>query len=199
MNNYEELISEYKKRDGSNLRFLLICLLVFVWLAAFIGANRFFFYYIEVDGPSMMDTLFSEDVLCVDRYKAPEYGSVVIIEGEKGDDTCLIKRVIGMGGDTIVIENGEVYRNGEKLEEDYIRGKTTVRGSEARHEYRVARNEIFYLGDNRPDSNDSRYEMGNCTVEQIVGVVPEWAMSGFMKSLTTARAAVSSWLTGLFR
>ncbi|PWM70668.1 MAG: signal peptidase I [Bacillota bacterium] len=197
MNDYGERINEYKDNNRSNIRFLIICLFVFAWLAAFIGANRYFFYYIEVSGPSMMDTLQNEDVLCVARRKTPERGSVVIIAGEKGDETHLIKRVIGKEGDIIVIENGEVYLNGEKLKEEYIRGKTYVNKLPARKEYVVGKSEIFYLGDNRENSSDSRV-YGCCTEEQIVGVVPEWAMSGFMKSLSKARANVSEWFVSLF-
>lgn len=198
MNDYGERITEYKNKNKSNARFLFSFLFVVLWLAAFIGANRCFFYYIEVEGPSMNDTLYTGDVLCVERYRAPEYGSVVIIAGEKGDDTCLIKRVVGMEGDTIVIEGGEVYRNGEKLEEAYALGKTYVNRSPERKEYTVGENEIFYLGDNRENSNDSRSEMACCTEAQIIGVVPEWAMSGFMKWFSGARADVGKWLTSLF-
>lgn len=134
MADYRELIEENVKKDRSDLRFLAICLFIFVWLTMFIGANRYFFYYIEVDGPSMENTLFTGDVLCVNKRVRAVRGDVVIIDGEKGNGQCLVKRVIALGGDTLVIEGGYVWLNGDKLEEDYIKeqGVTKVNGSAER-------------------------------------------------------------------
>lgn len=214
MNDFGERISEYKRKDGSNLRFFACCLFIFLWLTAFIGANRTFFYYIEVDGSSMRDTLYSGEVLLAEKNAPFSYGSVVIIDNVKQAEKngrpvydedgnpvyeCLIKRVIGMSGDVIVIENGSVSRNGVLLEEPYAKGNTFVANSPARKEYRIPEGEVFFLGDNREDSKDSRAEeFGTCKEEDIVGVVPDWAMSPFMKWFSGARAAVSEWLTGLF-
>ena len=74
----------------------------------------------------------------------------------------IIKRVIAVEGDTIRInfDRGEVYRNGELLEEDYIKDLTFFRHNdtwmESDKEYTVPENCVFVLGDNRPVSNDSR-------------------------------------------
>ena len=198
MNEYGERINEYKGGKERSVRFMVICVFLIVWFAALIAANRCFFYYIEVNGPSMMNTLKSGDILCVQRYKKAERGSVVIIAGEKGDDTCLIKRVIGAEGDVIVIEDGDVYLNGEKLDEPYVLGRTYVNKLPVRKEYVVGEDEIFYLGDNRENSNDSRSEMGFCTEDQIVGVVPEWSMSDFMKGVLKTRARISEQIASLF-
>ncbi len=197
MNEYGERINEYKGGKERSVRFMVICVFLIVWFAALIAANRCFFYYIEVNGPSMMNTLKSGDILCVQRYKKAERGSVVIIAGEKGDDTCLIKRVIGTEGDVIVIEDGDVCLNGEKLDEPYVLGRTYVNKLPVRKEYAVGEDEIFYLGDNREDSSDSRV-YGLCTEDQIVGVVPEWSMSDFMKGVLKTRARISEQIASLF-
>ena len=200
MADYRELIEENVKKDRSDLRFLAICLFIFVWLTMFTGANRYFFYYIEVDGPSMENTLFTGDVLCVNKRVRAVRGDVVIIDGEKGNGQCLVKRVIALGGDTLVIEGGYVWLNGDKLEEDYIKeqGVTKVNGSAERKEYKIPAGEVFYMGDNRAVSQDSRSSFGTCGEEQIVGVVPDWAMSGFVKWFTGLRASVSEWVMNLF-
>ncbi len=201
MADYKELIELNKKKDESNLRFYAICLAVFLWLTAFIGANRYFFYYIEVDGPSMENTLFTGDVLCVNKRVRVTYGDVVIIEGEKENGEMLIKRVIALEGDTLVFEDGYVYLNGEKLREDYVKeqGKTYVNNSPARWEIKIPAGEVFYMGDNRAVSADSRSAFATCKEDQIVGVVPKWAMSGAVKWFTSLRADVSEWLANLFR
>lgn len=201
MTDFKELIELNKRKGESNLRFYAICLAVFLWLTAFIGANRYFFYYIEVDGPSMEDTLHTGDVLCVNKREKAGYGDVVIIEGEKSGGECLIKRVIAREGDTLVIEGGYVYRNGEKLKEDYVKeqGKTYVNSSPARWETTIPAGEVFYMGDNRAVSADSRSSFGTCKEEQIVGVVSRWAMSGAVKWFTGLRADISAWIANLFR
>lgn len=217
MADYKELIELNKKKDESNLRFYAICLAVFLWLTAFIGANRYFFYYIEVDGPSMENTLFTGDVLCMNRRESASYGDVVVIDGEKVKTVdgkivydkdgnvvyeLLIKRVIAMEGDTLVFEDGYVYLNGEKLQEDYVKeqGKTYVNNSPARWEIKIPAGEVFYMGDNRAVSKDSRsVDFATCKEDQIVGVVPKWAMSGAVKWFTSLRADVSEWLANLFR
>ena len=202
MADYKELIELNKKKDESNLRFYAICLAVFLWLTAFIGANRYFFYYIEVDGPSMENTLFTGDVLCVNKRVRVTYGDVVIIEGEKENGEMLIKRVIALEGDTLVFEDGYVYLNGEKLREDYVKeqGKTYVNNSPARWEIKIPAGEVFYMGDNRAVSADSRSAFATCKEDQIVGVVPGWSVSvkGIVTFFTEAFLPVANFVQGLF-
>ena len=79
-------------------------------------------------------------------------GDVVVFDSEELD-MILVKRLIGLPGDKVHIsENGDVYVNGERLQEDYVKNEGGGIG-----EYEVPEGCFFFLGDNRRDSNDSRY------------------------------------------
>lgn len=139
-------------------------------VAAMLVLNLFFFRSITVSGPSMLDTLRNGDkVVATNFCYTPAYGDIVVIQADKlrNEVTMLwgepiIKRVVAVGGDTIRIDftKGEVYRNGELLEEDYIKDPTFFRANdswmEGNKEYTVPENTVFVMGDNRAVSNDSR-------------------------------------------
>ncbi len=107
----------------------------------------------------------------------------------------VVKRVIGIEGDTIKIEKGSVYlkKTGEsefkRLEEDYLDEWIETNPIEGYpREWVCGQGEIFYLGDNRLDSEDSRVD-GCCKVENVEGVVSKFAI--WIKPITT-------WLSKLF-
>lgn len=160
-----------------------VCSIVFT-AAAVILINLFLFRAITVDGTSMCDTLQDKDVVITTNLVfEPKFGDVVVIESDKliHSETGLygepiIKRVIGEEGDTIRfdLEAGDVYRNGEKLSEDYILGPTNQshRGwVESGVDYVVPENCVFVLGDNRIVSHDSR-DLG------LIGFVDEKYIMG---------------------
>jgi signal peptidase I len=100
----------------------------------------------------------------------PDYGDIVVIRRE--NDTPLIKRVIGLPGDKIFIDDntGLVYRNGQALDEPYIRdGFTPSRGLTSA--YTVPEGGIFVLGDHRKESLDSRMLRDQISMNDVVGVV----------------------------
>ena len=153
---------------------LLIVLAVIMLVIAYL--NTCVFFLVEVSGESMLPTLNSGDVVFVNKKLVAEREAIIIIDGEKSN-SYLIKRVIATGGDTVEIKDGYVFINGEKLEEEYVikDGVTNKMGEKSK--WALTEDEIFYLGDNRINSRDSRDdEYGTCKVEQIVGVVEEWSI-----------------------
>jgi signal peptidase I len=105
---------------------------------------------------SSMETTFEdgERVMVQKIFYTIERGDIVIFSSKEDPRKDLIKRVIGLPGDVIRIEDGEVFINGEKLQEDYASVESY------RHESygprKVAPNTYFVLGDNRDQSLDSR-------------------------------------------
>lgn len=129
-----------------------------------------FFRVVNVDGDSMTNTLQDGEKLLLSGIVSPDYGDIVVIR--RDNDTPLIKRVIGLPGDKIFINDAEgvVYRNGEPLTEPYIRdGYTPSRG--LTDAYTVPENGIFVLGDNRRESLDSRMLKEQITMDDVVGVI----------------------------
>jgi signal peptidase I len=130
-----------------------------------------FFRIVNVSGDSMTNTLQNGEKLVLSGVVTnPDYGDIVVIRRE--NDTPLIKRVIGLPGDKIFIDDntGLVYRNGQALDEPYIRdGFTPSRGLTSA--YTVPEGGIFVLGDHRKESLDSRMLRDQISMKDVVGVV----------------------------
>ena len=128
-------------------------------LAACIGISaalfvRFFILEtVKIDGSSMEPTFQNEDIILMEkvsyRFHSPIRNDIVIVD--IGDKT-IIKRVVGMPGDKLKIEDGVLYRNEEKVEEPYIQEKMV---SDIQ-ELTVPLHHVFVMGDNRNNSSDSR-------------------------------------------
>ena len=131
---------------------------------------NFFGSQIVVGGPSMQPLLNSGDVVLINRmaydFGKPNRMDVVVYERE--DQKTNVKRVIGLPGDTVHIQNGTVYINGEAFEEA---GMVSLAGL-AETPITLDEKEYFLLGDNRESSEDSRFvNVGNIREEQIIGKV----------------------------
>ena len=128
-----------------------------------------------VKGYSMYPTIEPYNYLIINKIPyltgKPDYGDIIVftanIYTEEAEGKNLIKRVIGLEGDTIEIKGGKVYRNGEALVEDYIFGDKTPGEME---KITVEENCVFVMGDNRPNSLDSRDSaIGQIALEDIMG------------------------------
>ena len=128
----------------------------------------------QVQGSSMEPTLSSEDNLIVDkisyRFHDPERFDIVVFPFRYEENTFYIKRVIGLPGETVRIdEKGNILINGEILEESY--GKEVIQSpGRAYEDIVLADDEYFLMGDNRNNSTDSRDpSVGNVRRDEIVG------------------------------
>ena len=125
-----------------------------------------------VHGTSMEPNYHEGEILLFNRLDhSYDCGDVIVLKSELLDDhnhqKHLIKRIIAVEGDVVRIVNGVVYINGEALEEDY-----TNPDNFNMPEQTIGPNQVFVLGDNRPNSNDSRFEsVGNICVDDVDGVV----------------------------
>lgn len=126
-----------------------------------------------IDGPSMQPSFHAGEFLVVSRlsYLAgePERGDVVVFDAPEArpDDPPLIKRLIGMPGDTIEVRASQVYVNGEALAEPYIKEPCTPAMCRDA-DWRLGPNEYFFMGDNRNNSRDSR-RFGPVSRDHVVG------------------------------
>ena len=145
-------------RELLNTAIYLLCVLGAVWLViTFVGQRT------EVEGASMENTLHNGDNLIVDklsyRFHDPERFDIIVFPFQFQDNTYYIKRIIGLPGETVqIMDDGSIYINGEKLEENYgmevIKPETIGRAAEP---IELGDDEYFVMGDNRNCSYDSRF------------------------------------------
>ena len=149
----------------------LLAVLCLTWLVIhFVGQRT------EVEGASMETTLSDGDNLIVDkisyRFRDPQRFDIIVFPFQYKENTYYIKRIIGLPGETVQIdEQGNIYINGEKLEERY--GREIIRPENigiAAEPIVLGEDEYFVMGDNRNNSTDSRTEIvGNIHRDEIIG------------------------------
>ena len=171
---------EKETSTAAEIKDWIVSIVVAVALAMFI--RTFIVELYVVDGPSMRPTLESEERLVVNkfiyRFRVPEKGEVLVFQYPRDPSRDFIKRVIATPGDTIEIREGRVLVNDQLLTEDYILEKT-------RSEYpksTVPEGRIFVMGDNRNNSEDSRFaDVGFVPYDLIKGkaVLVFWPISQY--------------------
>lgn len=122
---------------------------------------------VRVDGFSMRPTLEDGEFVLVNkmsyRFGEVSRGDIIVFHFPLNPEEELIKRVIGLPGDQIRAQNGLVYVNGQLLNEPYIYQAPLYSG-----EWTVSEGQIFVLGDNRNNSNDSK-DWGLLPAGNVVG------------------------------
>lgn len=164
----EEISREkYKRSYTRMLRNTLGVLIIIIAICAIVAT--ILMPVLEVTDSSMEPVISDKDVLVSVKNLNLKRGDIIAFyHGNK----ILIKRVIALSGDYINIdEEGNVYVNGEKLEEDYVselkRGDTTLE-----FPYQVSDNRVFVLSDDRSNLFDSRStDIGDIKKDDIIGKV----------------------------
>jgi len=144
-----------KQSSGSiiweTLQTLVLAGLLIVFFRTFIFQN------FVVEGSSMFPTLMQGDRLIVSRLSyllgEPDRGDIIVFQYPYGPERDFVKRIIGLPGETVAIQNGQVFINGNPLPpEDYVKNKS----SDTMSPVTLSDDEYFVMGDNRTGSSDSR-------------------------------------------
>lgn len=158
------------ERQQALLREVTTTLLITVVL--FLGL-RYSAQAVPLDGPSMQPGLHTDERVLVNSlayvFRQPQRGDVIVFHPPSALTERYIKRVIGLPGDTVRLTLTAVYVNGVKLDEPYIAPVPygTVENPEA-ESIHLGPDQIFVMGDNRTNSQDSRY-FGPITQREIIG------------------------------
>ncbi len=182
-----------QKRDGAGSIASLITILLIAPLVAFF-LTVFVFQSYQVDGESMETTLQNNDRLLVWKVPKtwsritghnyiPKRGDIVVFADEKNTGKQLIKRVIALPGERIVIKDGEVTVYNKEHPTGFSPDKTLPYGSaipltQGNREVTVTKGQLYVMGDNRPNSLDSR-SFGTIPSDEVVGklIVRVWPIN----------------------
>ncbi len=147
------------------LRGILVVIILLVLFNTFVAT------VFRISGESMMPTFEDGEFILVDRLSyvvsTPQRGDVVILRFPGDPDRRkFIKRVIGLPGETVTVTDNVVAVNGVPLDEAYLPRLTPTAPNVSRV---LRRDEVFVMGDNRPNSDDSRF-FGPVPVRNLIGV-----------------------------
>ena len=177
----------HKRSSVAELPMLVLAALVLAFLIKTFLVQAFY-----IPSGSMIPTLEIGDRVLVEkvtyRFREPQRGEVIVfsrpghdpgprtvgsvvrsfLEGlglvQPDADIDLIKRVVGLPGETVRIKKGRVFVNGKPLDESYAQPETRDYGPT-----QVPAGQLFMLGDNRMNSDDSRFSLGTVPLDNVVG------------------------------
>ncbi len=168
-------------RENKKPTVMKILIEIFIWaaqIAAVIFLAYFIVYYCvektNVIGDSMENTLFANEPIIIDKFSyrvsdPKRFDVIVFKQSGKEHSFYNVKRIIGLPGETVIIKEGDIYIDGEVIE-DIVKVEEMINYGLADEEITLEDNEYFVLGDNRNNSEDSRFaSIGNITRDEIIG------------------------------
>ncbi len=153
--------------------------IVVISLAIIIPIRYFLIQPFYVKGASMQPNFFDHEYLIIDeisyRFKTPQRGDIVVFRYPRNPQEYFIKRIIGLPGEKVKIENGEVRIFNEENKEGYVLEETYLGEGIKTYSMNLditvlGDNEYYVLGDNRNSSKDSRV-FGPVTKSFLIGKV----------------------------
>ena len=137
---------------------------------------------LRVKNRSMMPTLNPGDLILVSKFRTPKTGGLVLLKHPDGKGPLLVKRLLGIGGDELSFQNGNLVRNGVLLKEDYVFGSCSSEINEDAS-WKIKPGYCLVLSDNRLkiyNSIDSRsfgqIPITSVTVSVIMKVHPSFKL-----------------------
>lgn len=154
---------------------MFIIILIFIFLLRIV----------TVEGESMNATLDDKDRVIITHLNYTPKRDDVVVANSSVLNKTIIKRVIGVGGDTVKIDYNvnKVFVNGEEISNEHINGTMINKGmfdpnyliSDGVYQYKVPDGKVFVMGDNRNNSTDSR--------DKLVGAIPEDKVIGRVRAV----------------
>jgi signal peptidase I len=171
---------DFEKEDkGPIIKKVIISLFIwFIEIAAVVALAYYITHYaLEktlMSGQSMESTLKDQDNILINKFayvfsEPKRFDIIVFKQSDKEHSYLNIKRVIGLPGETVRIIDGKVYIDGSVLKEP-VKTEAITNAGLAEEEIKLDENEFFVLGDNRNNSEDSRFaNIGNIVTGDIIG------------------------------
>jgi len=160
-------------KPGSGHGYIFLCVALWSGVTC-LFIQHFIFTTVMVEGKSMMPTLKPGDACVVNcwlpRFRGYHRGDIVVIRDPVKEE-LIAKRIIALAGDRVQLSGGHVYVNGHLSTESYLDPGTQTYSSQLRdHVITVGANSYFVMGDNRAESEDSRY-LGDIDRGDLIGLI----------------------------
>ena len=168
-NEPQEESNSFLKEFLNDLKILVVAFIVCLVLTRVVFVNA------HVPSSSMENTIMTGDRVLGFRlaytFGEPERGDIIIFKYPVDEDVLYIKRVIGLPGETVSIDDGNIYVDGVLLEEDYL-PEEWVSGNDG-YVFEVPEGHYLMMGDNRNVSVDARYWAAEALAEGIADSASE--------------------------
>ena len=163
-----------QKKQNGFLRFLIeIVIIVAIVFGLSVVMRAFVFSGYEIPSGSMENTIMTGDMIFSEKVsyytRQPKAGDIITFIDPADSERTLIKRVIATSGQTVNLQGGKLYIDGVEQDESYTGGKPSEPlQSSVTYPYTVPDGCVWVMGDNRTNSQDSRY-FGAVSVSSITG------------------------------